>query len=190
MTGSVSIEISRFVPPPPDTEFGKRADHPHHHAPGRRGGVESPRSDCGTWLRPRPSAPQWPARPAVSARAGRVSTPPAHRPGVADPTASAVRAGPSARGLLAIDTLALGRFQRSHLRRGVLFVGGDASVADQHCANLSPMILVTQPLFATHNVGKTLIVEFRCVDVPFCNPHTWPTTRLSRAASTAALVIS
>jgi len=45
----------------------------------------------------------------------------------------------STRGLLAKDASAAGSFQRHPLRRGVLVVGGDSSVADQHCTNVSPI---------------------------------------------------
>ena len=48
---------------------------------------------------------------------------------------------------------------RGHLSCGVLVIGRDASVADQHCANLSPMISIKQYFFATRE--RVQIVIFR-----------------------------
>ena len=55
----------------------------------------------------------------------------------------------SARRLLAKDALAPCRFERGHLNCGVLVIRRDAGVADQHCANLSPMVSIKQQCFAT-----------------------------------------
>jgi len=49
------------------------------------------------------------------------------------------------RGVLTINRLASRCLERSHLCCRVLFVSGDASVTDQHCANLSPTFLLKQP---------------------------------------------
>src|SRR5260370_15467445 len=61
---------------------------------------------------------------------------------------------PSAGGLLAIDALATGGFERC-LGGGVLVVGGNSGVADQHCINVSPIEPVMQYLFATQEAPQT-----------------------------------
>ncbi len=132
------------------------------------------------------------AHPAVSASAGRVSIPPADRPCGADPKAAAVRAGPSGRRcLFPINTLALRSFQRGHLRRGVLLIGRDASVADQHCANVSPMISIKQHSFVARRSLQMVDLALWCKDVRLqehlnLSDH----EALLCAASTTALVTS
>ena len=62
---------------------------------------------------------------------------------------------PSAGRLLAKDAIAPSRGQRRHLRRGVLLVGGHASVPDQHCKTVLPITLIQQYRFATPNPLQT-----------------------------------
>ena len=137
-------------------ELGKRSDHLHHHASGRRGGIDR----LGQTPKPRP----WP-RPDRSiivstSRSERESRSSFHTTSTS-PFAELIQEPlqfrpipAAARGLLAKDTLAFRCFQRGHLRRGVLLVGGDASIADQHCANVSPLISIKQHFFATRQSCK------------------------------------
>ena len=59
-------------------------------------------------------------------------------------------------GLLAIDALTSGRLERGHLGGSVLVIGGDASIADLHCSNVSPLLIPVQYLFATDKPAKSL----------------------------------
>ncbi len=92
----------------------------------------------------------------------------------------------AARCLLAIDTLAFRRFQRGHLRHGILFVGGDTRVPDQHCANVSPMISIKQHFFATRQGLQIVISAFRCKDVGLCKPQHGSRSSQSPAAMAEA----
>ena len=73
--------------------------------------------------------------------------------------------------LLGEDALAARRFERRHLSRRVLIVGGNAGVTDQHCIKVSLMTLVLQYRFATPKLLKTRPAPDRCTTVPLCKPH-------------------
>ena len=72
--------------------------------------------------------------------------------------------------LLAEDALAPSRFQRRHLSRCVLIVGGNAGVTDQHCIKVSLITLILQYRFATPKPLKTRPGPEGCRTIPFCNP--------------------
>ena len=72
--------------------------------------------------------------------------------------------------LLAEDALAARRFERRHLSRRVLIVGGNAGVTDQHCIRVLQNQCVLQYRFATSKPLKTRPGPDRCKTDPLCNP--------------------
>lgn len=57
----------------------------------------------------------------------------------------------------------------ARLGGGVLFVGGDAGVANQHCINVSPILLITQYLFRNARTLKSRRSQVSCKTVRLCN---------------------
>ena len=78
----------------------------------------------------------------------------------------------SAGSLLAEDALAPSRFERGHLSSGVLMVGGNAGVTDQHCIMVLQNQCVLQYRFATSKPLKTGPGPDRCKTVPLCKLST------------------
>jgi hypothetical protein len=104
------------------------------------------------------------------------STPPAHPPCGADPKAAGVRAGPSGRQMLARDRYArispLSARPLAPRCPGPGLIGRDASVADQHCVKVSPMISIKQQRFATRQPAQIALRAFRYINVRFCKHPT------------------
>src|SRR5262249_524838 len=114
----------------------------------------------GIPLWPPPAAPQWSAHLEVNARAGRVSTLRERRLCGADTEDGATRAGPTDRQTLPRARYAhIPAFQCGYLSCGFLFVGGNPSVTDQHCVNVSPVIFrkATNTLWAENTDPRFLL---------------------------------
>ena len=77
--------------------------------------------------------------------------------------------------LLTEDALAARRFERGHLSRRVLIVGGNAGVTDQHCIMVLQNQCVLQYHFATSKPLKTRPAPDRCTTDRLCKPSSTAT---------------
>jgi hypothetical protein len=83
-----------------------------------------------------------------------------------------------ARGLLTVDAFATRSVERRYLCGGFLVVGGDASVADEHCTKVSPLLYIKQYLFAIRQTVQMLDIALRCTNARLSNEQFTSTVRV------------
>ena len=170
LTGGIASGLSAF-PQHGALELREGPHHLHHHPAGRSGRVDR----LGQATESRSGFPELlHDREHIAQRARE----PIQLPDNDNVTAAELMEEPEELGplptssgsLLAEDALAARRFERRHLSRRVLIVGGNAGVTDQHCIKVSLITLVLQYRFATPKSLKTRLGPDRCKTVPLRNP--------------------
>ena len=116
-------------------ELGEGTDHLHHHAPGRGRGVDRLREATEPGLTLLDSLHEGQH---VAQRPGQpIELPDHHHVSLTQVAQEILQFWPvpaSAGGLLAVDFLAASGLERRDLRGGILILGRDACVADEHGA--------------------------------------------------------